>query len=144
MLLVIYIERAPVPNSLNNLKFLLPTGISMAPLAPLKILKKVLAKFIETIFQAVMDSVAVREKMEVNAGDDVDNDGNEIDKPIEPCPTRRDVLKAVSTINWYIEDLNDPISRKFEALVGSFNRQLRFQEAKSMKESPLPDYFQTL
>ena len=52
--------------------------------------------------------------MEINGGDDVD-DEFEI---IEPRPTRRDVLKAVSTINKYIDELDDPVSRKIEELLG--------------------------
>jgi DDE superfamily endonuclease len=90
------------------------------------------------IYQAVMDSIVARENVEINGGDDV----NEDDTPIEPRPTRRDVLKAVSTISRYAEDLNYPIARKFEALLGSFNRQIRLEETKSMKETVLTDFFQ--
>src|ERR1700723_2194859 len=99
----------------------------MAP-EPLEILKKGLAKFIERIkprkdelikklarsdeeiYRAVISSIEARENMEiVNGGDDANED-----MPIEPRPTRRDVLlKAVPTIGRYIDDLNDPIARKF-------------------------------
>ena len=54
--------------------------------------------------------------MEINGGDDVDDD-----VPPEPHPTRRDVLKAASTINKYIEDSNDPLAQKMEAILVSFN-----------------------
>jgi hypothetical protein len=63
---------------------------------------------------------------------------------IEPRPTRRDVLKAVSTVSRYAEDLDHPIAHKFEALLGSFNRQLRLEETKSMKETVLTDFFRRL
>jgi len=46
----------------------------------------------------------------INGEDDVDED-----IPIEPRPTRRDILKAVSTISGYIDDLNNPIARKFRS-----------------------------
>ncbi|KAF8998974.1 hypothetical protein BDQ17DRAFT_1361557 [Cyathus striatus] len=68
------------------------------------------------IFQAVMDLIAARESLEVIGGDDVDED-----IPVEPLPTRRDVLKAVSTIKRYTEDMGDPFSCKVDTILGSFN-----------------------
>ena len=94
----------------------------------------------QEIYQAVMDSIAAHENIEINGGDNVSID----DMPIEPRPTRRDVLKAVSAVSRYAEDLNHPIARKFKALLGSFNRQLRLEETKSMKETVLTDFFQRL
>ncbi len=91
------------------------------------------------IFQAVIDGIEARENVEINGGDDVDKD-----ILIEPRPTRRDVLKAASTIGRYIDDLNDPLARKIEALLGSFNRQLRLEETSSMKDTTLTDFFQRL
>jgi len=79
------------------------------------------------------------ENIEINGGDDVDED-----ILIGPRPTRRDVLKAASTIGRYIDDLNDPLARKIEALLGSFNRQLRLEETSSMKNTTLTDFFQRL
>ncbi|KAF8871172.1 hypothetical protein CPB84DRAFT_1801098 [Gymnopilus junonius] len=69
----------------------------------------------EEIFQAVIVAVHVRENIEINGGDDVDED-----IPVEPRPVRHDVLKASSTIIRYLEDWNDPIARKMEAILGSF------------------------
>jgi hypothetical protein len=63
-------------------------------------------------------------------------------KPLEPCPSQCDVLKAVSTIGRYISDLNDPIACKIEALLGSFNMQLCLDETRSMKNTVLTDFFQ--
>ncbi|KAF8499432.1 hypothetical protein BU17DRAFT_53259 [Hysterangium stoloniferum] len=89
------------------------------------------------IYQCVIDSIVAHENIEINGGDDVDED-----IPIEPHPTRRDVLKAVSTINRYIDDRNDPITRKFEAILGSFKRQLRLEATTSLKETVITDFFQ--
>ena len=86
-----------------------------------------------------MNAIEARENIEINGGDDVDDD-----LPLEPGPTRRDVLKAVSTIGRYIDDLNEPIARKMEAILGSFNRQLRLDETKTMKTTVLTDFFQQL
>ncbi|KIK00821.1 hypothetical protein K443DRAFT_7397 [Laccaria amethystina LaAM-08-1] len=90
------------------------------------------------IYQSVMDAVAARENIEINGGDDVDDD---INTSHEPPPTRRDVLKAISTIGKYTDDMNDPIARKMEAILGTFTRQLRLDETRTMKNSVLTDFF---
>ncbi|KAF8888577.1 hypothetical protein BD779DRAFT_450227 [Infundibulicybe gibba] len=59
----------------------------------------------------------------------------------EPRPTHRDVLKAVSTISEYIDEWNDPISRKMEAMLGSFSKQMRLRETRRMKDTTLTDFF---
>ena len=56
---------------------------------------------------------------------------------VEPRPTRRDVLKATSTIIKYTNDLNDPLARRIETLLGSFNRQLRLEETRNLKDAVL-------
>ena len=89
------------------------------------------------IYQAVIDSIHARENIEINGGDDVDDDG-----PVEPHPTRREVLKAVSTIRKYTNNLNDPFVRNIEALLGSFTRQLRLEETRHMKNAVLTDFFE--
>ena len=43
------------------------------------------------------------------------------------------VLKSVSTINKHIDGLDDPVSRKIEGLLWSFNWQLCLNETKTMK-----------
>ena len=63
-----------------------------------------------------MDAVKARENIEINGGDDVDEGVD-----TELLPTRREVLKAVSTINKYIDGLDDLDSRKIEGLLRSFN-----------------------
>lgn len=88
------------------------------------------------IYQAVMDAVKARENMEVTGCDDVDND-----VPPEPRPTRRDVVKATSIINKYIIESDDPQSRKLEGMLSAFNRQLRWDETKNLKETSLADFF---
>ena len=90
----------------------------------------------EDIFQCVMDAIKARENIDINGRDDGD-DG----VVVEPQPTRREVLKAVSTISKYIDELDDPVSRKIEGLLRSFNRQLRLNEAKSIKDTVLTKYF---
>jgi hypothetical protein len=69
----------------------------------------------DEIYQSVIDAIKARENLEINGGDDVD------DEIIEPRPMQRDVLKAVSTIRKYIDESDDPVSRKIEELLGPFN-----------------------
>jgi hypothetical protein len=54
----------------------------------------------------VVNAIEAREN-EINGGDD---DGDiDLDTPAEARPNQRDVLKAVSTIGRYIDDMNDPM-----------------------------------
>lgn len=94
----------------------------------------------EEIYHGVMDSIEARENIEMAGGDDVDDD-----IIIKPCPTRREVLKAVSTIGvCRVKDLNDPNTCKLETLLGLFNRQLRLDETRSMRDTHLTDFFHRL
>ena len=88
------------------------------------------------IYQAVINAVDAHKNMEINGGDDVNNN-----IPLEPCPNQHDVLKAVSTINRYIDDQSDPISCKIEALLQSFTMQLCLNETRKMKNTVLTDFF---
>jgi hypothetical protein len=90
----------------------------------------------EEIYQAIINSIIARENIEINSGDVVDDNG-----PVEPYPTRCEVLKAVPTIGKYTNDLNDPVARKIEALLGSFTRQLHLEETRHMKNAVLTDFF---
>jgi hypothetical protein len=83
-----------------------------------------------------MDSIKARENIDINGGDDVDDD-----TPAEPRPTRREVLKALSTISKCTEDSNDPIARKLDTLLGAFNRQHRLKETQSMRATLVTDSF---
>ena len=88
------------------------------------------------IYQAVIDAIEARENIKTNGGDDVDEDG-----PVKPCPTWGDVLQATSTINEFLSNQNDNLSRQLETLLGSFSRQLHIDKDKSMKNTVLTDYY---
>jgi DDE superfamily endonuclease len=88
------------------------------------------------IYQVVINAINACANIEINSRDDVD------DVFLEPHPTRRDLLKATSTITQYTEEMDDPIARKLEALLGTFNRQLRLDETRGMKSTFLTDFFQ--
>jgi len=74
------------------------------------------------------------ENIEINGGDDGDDD-----VPAEPRPTRRDVLKAASTISRYIDDLDDPCYAPSFIFVSraSLSRHVYYRPVSF----DLPDYF---
>ena len=84
-----------------------------------------------------MKAIEARANIEINGGDDI-NDGI----PTDPHPTHHDALKASSTIRRYIEDLNDPIAWKMEALLASFNMKIHVDESRALKHTLLTDFFQ--
>ena len=89
------------------------------------------------ICKAVIDLIAASQNID---SDDANEDSDDI--PIDPRPTRRDVLKAVSTISRYTDGLNDPVARKFEANLSLFSRLLCLEETTSMKGTVLTGFFQ--
>jgi hypothetical protein len=89
------------------------------------------------IYHAVMDSIKARKNIDINGGDDVDNDF-----PMEPHPTCHEVLRVLSTIGKCIEASNDPIACKLDALMGTFSRQLRLNKTQSMRPTLVTDFFQ--
>ena len=91
------------------------------------------------IYQAVIDAIDARENLDINSGDDIDPTDS-----ADPLPTHREVLKAVSTIRRYVEDLNDPVARKMEAHLASFNMKIRLDGTRRMKNSLLTDFFTKL
>ncbi|KAF8885570.1 hypothetical protein CPB84DRAFT_1685422, partial [Gymnopilus junonius] len=87
------------------------------------------------IYEAVIDAIKARENLEINGGDDVDEDF-----PVESRPIRWDVLHAVSTIGKYVEDMDAPLARNIEAILSSFNKQFRLEETRSLKDTAITDF----
>jgi hypothetical protein len=85
-----------------------------------------------------MDAITACENIKINGRDDIDD---KIQSPTDPHPTHCDALKAVSTICRYIEDLNDPISQRMEALLSSFNMNICIDESRGMKSTVLTNFF---
>ena len=70
--------------------------------------------------------------------------GNDINIFHEPPPTQgesHDILKAVSTIGKYTDNMNDPITHKINVILGTFARQLCLDETRTMKNSVSTDFF---
>ena len=94
------------------------------------------------IFNAVMETAKARETIDITGCDNSDNNIEDDDTPHKPRPTRREALIAASTIAEYIIEWNDPQARKMEAMLAAFNRQLRVEETKGLKETRLTDFYQ--
>ena len=78
--------------------------------------------------------------MDINGGESGD-DIDEVDIPTEPHPTRRDVHSNLD--NWEVcQGHEQPIAQKMEAILGSFSRKLRLEEAKTIKNTAPTDFFQ--
>ena len=88
------------------------------------------------IYQAIIDAIEARDAMDINGGD-------ELDVVVEPVPTWRELLKAVSTIRKYIDGSNNSLARKIYALLGSFTWQPCFEETQRMKDSVITDFFKS-
>ena len=91
----------------------------------------------QEIYWAVINLITACENIETNGGDNVNED-----IAIEPCSTCHGVLRAISTINSYISDMNNPIVCKFETILSSFSQQLCLEVIKNCKETILTDFFQ--
>jgi hypothetical protein len=90
----------------------------------------------QRVLDILDDATDARETMEINGGDDVDEDF-----PAKPQPSRQDVLKSTSTINKFIDKMDDPNARKLEGLLCSLNMQLRLEETRNLKDTHLTSYF---
>jgi len=75
--------------------------------------------------------------MEMNGGDDVDEDS------IEAKPTRKEALTAAFTytLQKYVADINKPFACKLEGILASFRRQTRLEEVCAIGASYITNYF---
>ncbi|SJL05224.1 uncharacterized protein ARMOST_08590 [Armillaria ostoyae] len=87
----------------------------------------------EDIFKAVMTA---RNEEEVEEMGDAD-----ADVCIDPLPSRKEALKAVSTLQKYIGSLDVPYLHQLEGILASFGRQTRLEEAHSLKDTEITMYF---
>ena len=90
------------------------------------------------IYEVVMHAVEARACSEMNGGDDdIDNDYSNA----EPHPNHRDALKAVSTVQRYLEDVDEPFAWKLESLLTSSGHQTCLEDQKSKVQTDITDYF---
>lgn len=85
------------------------------------------------ILYAVVHACEAGELMEINGGDDSD--------PVDPPPSRREVLQAATTIAKYVAGVGDPYACQLEALLSSLKWELRLDKTKTMKDTQITDFF---
>ncbi|KAF8227820.1 hypothetical protein L208DRAFT_1404861 [Tricholoma matsutake] len=88
----------------------------------------------EEIFESVRERRQGEEMMEINGGDDTNEE-------IIDMPSHRDALAASLILQQYVADLNDPCARELEAILAGFGRQVRLQESRDMKPTLITSYF---
>ncbi len=89
------------------------------------------------IFDAVMASRSADESIDENGGD-VDADDDSLS---EPRPKRCEALRAVRTLQKYVETMDDPFARNLERILASFGRKTRLEETNSLQNSQITSYF---
>ncbi|KAI0249196.1 hypothetical protein BJV78DRAFT_1130098 [Lactifluus subvellereus] len=91
----------------------------------------------EEICQAVLAAQNAQEEGPINGGDD-DVEDNTL---LGPNPTYREVFQALSVINRHVECHGDPLSRKVDAILASFGRQMHLERSQSLVPTCVTDYF---
>jgi len=87
------------------------------------------------MFESLQQMFKAQQMKEINRGDELDNAGD-MDKP-----TQKETLQAISTIQKYIADINKPFARKLELSLMEFGHQTRLDEAQSLIDTSITDYF---
>ena len=80
-----------------------------------------------------------RENAPNTGGDDVDDNS-----PCRPWPSRCEACEvphAVSIINQYVWDLDDPLARKVEAVLGSLGHHTHHESQNDMLDTKITDFF---
>jgi hypothetical protein len=90
----------------------------------------------EDIFDAVMECRNAREDEPITGGDDVDDTS-----PCKPPPSRCEVLQAALIINRFVQNIDDPLARRVEAVLGSLGRQTCYESQCDKVDSKITDFF---
>ncbi|KAJ7362522.1 hypothetical protein DFH08DRAFT_950786 [Mycena albidolilacea] len=67
--------------------------------------------------------------------------GDDREEDTELKPSRKEALQAAATLGQYIADLDGPFARKMEVVLSSFGCETRREEAQTMVETNITDYF---
>ena len=71
----------------------------------------------EDIFKSDQDMLEAQQMMEVNGGNNVDED------TVKAKPTCKEALMAAFTLQKYIADINEPFACKLEGILASFGHR---------------------
>ncbi|KAG6898937.1 hypothetical protein C0993_002543, partial [Termitomyces sp. T159_Od127] len=87
------------------------------------------------IFQAVMECVEREE---------VSGDVQDLTDTAKPKPARCEALKAASTLQAYVADMNEPFAHEMEVILAKFGCETHLNEFKSYQPTAITDYLATL
>ncbi len=87
------------------------------------------------IFDAVMTA---QKEEEAEEACDADASG---DGCIVPIPSRKEALKAASTLQQYVGSMDNPFVHQLEGLLASFGRKTHLEETRSLKDTEITMYF---
>ncbi|KAF5357639.1 hypothetical protein D9758_007503 [Tetrapyrgos nigripes] len=93
---------------------------------------------LQNICIAVQEAQEARENSEINGGDDDADD----DAPLEDRPSRREAMEAVSVLQRYTHEIDEPFARKLEVILASFGRQTRLEATHAMHDTQITQFFQ--
>ncbi|KAJ7337700.1 hypothetical protein DFH08DRAFT_813021 [Mycena albidolilacea] len=67
--------------------------------------------------------------------------GDDREEDTELKPSRKEALQAAATLGQYIAHLDSPFARRMEVVLSSFGHETRREEAQTMVETNITDYF---
>ena len=88
----------------------------------------------EEIFESVHEHQRGEEMMEINGGEDTNEE-------IINMPSHQDALAASLTLLQYVANLDDPCAQKLKAILVGFGCQVCLQEVRDMKPTLRTSYF---
>ncbi|KAG6871182.1 hypothetical protein C0995_007493 [Termitomyces sp. Mi166 len=94
------------------------------------------------IFQAVMEHVESEQTREMNGSDVEDLNALSTDAKLKPA--HHEALKAASTLQAYVADLNEPFACELEDILAKFGHQTCLDEFKSLRPTAITDYLPRL
>ena len=89
----------------------------------------------EDIFKSVQEMVEAEQMMEVNRGDNIE------EEMVQVKPTCKETLTAAFTLQKYIADINELFARKLEGILVGFGHQTQMEGNHMMEASHITDYF---
>jgi hypothetical protein len=93
----------------------------------------------EQIVEDATDEEIVEAVQRARASAEEGGDDGEEDTELKP--SRKEALQAAATLGQYIADLDGPFARRMEVVLSSFGRETRREEAQTMVETNITDYF---
>ncbi|KAG6882910.1 hypothetical protein C0993_008690 [Termitomyces sp. T159_Od127] len=76
--------------------------------------------------------------------EEVSSDVQDLTDTTKPKPAHHEALKAASTLQAYVADMNEPFACEMEVILAKFGHQTRLDKFKSYQPTAITDYLATL